>query len=330
MRVGVVGVGVAGSSHLFDLVSDERFTVSAVCANHIERAKRAADVHGVPLAFDDPGAMVADAELDAVVVATPPAVTPVVAELALGNGLSALLDKPAGTSALALEQAGRAAGQNAAKAVVSYNRRYQTHVRRLRAIMEQGALSPPVTVECQWVGPYIRRYAAESTYRRDVGWGDGVLLDTGSHIVDTLLFLGIRPLKVTRASLTPGSTGADVAAAVDLYCPSLDLPVHMRIDDHDAGEAWTLTVRAKNGELRLTRTGLTGTVTGRSVCLPAEDLRRPVDDLLALATGYQSCGATLTEAVAVLALIDQIRGCAGRRRWSRPRAKALGRLNGSC
>ena len=304
--------------------------MSAVCARRIDRAKRAADLFGVPLAFDDAAAMIAEVELDAVVVATPPAATTEIAELALGRGLLVLLDKPAGPSALALDQVVRAAGASATKAVVGYNRRYQVQVHRLREVIEHGALGLLEAIECRWTGPYVRRYTAESTYRRGVEWGDGVLLDTGCHIIDTLFFLGIRPLVVTRANLALGTTGTDVAVDADLHCSLLDLPVRVRIDDRDGDEACDVTVRGRDGELRLIRTGLSGTIAGRQIELPAQDLRRPVDDLPALAAGDQTYGASLSEAVAVLALIDAIRVRAARRRWSRPRAKALGRLNGSC
>lgn len=329
MRVGVIGVGVAGSSHLFDLVSSGDFTVAAVCANRIDRAKQTADLYGVALAFADPSAMLAEGRLDAVVIATPPRVTPDIAALILAHGLPAVIDKPAGVSATALEQVCRAVRPGPARAVVAYNRRYQSHVHRARAMLARQELGPLCAVECRWVGPFTNRYTDESTHRRHVGWGDGVALDTASHVLDTLAFLGVGRLAVTRASLTAGPTGADVAAHVDLACPG-GPPVNLSIDDQDGAEEWKIIVRGWDGELHLTRAGLTGTVKGRSVAEAASDLRRPVDDLLALATGDQTFGATLSEAVTALALIDDIRTIARRRRWHRPRAKALGRLNGAC
>jgi predicted dehydrogenase len=191
-------------------------------------------------------------------------------------------------------------------------------------------LGPLRAIECRWLGQFAERYVSGSTHRRYVGWGDGVALDTASHVIDTIAFLGVGPLAVTRASLTTGRTGADIAANVGFTVLPGGPRVSIAIEDHDGAEEWTIIITGRDGELRVTRQDLTGIVQGRTIAEAAYDLRRPVEDLLALAAGQHAYGATLSEAVAVLALIDEIRKNARRRHWHRPRAKALGRLNGAC
>jgi predicted dehydrogenase len=330
MRVGVIGTGIAGSSHLFDLASSDHFTIAAVCARRRHRAVEAAQRYGVPSVFDDPADLLAQPQLDAVVIATPPHITPTVTCMALGIGVPVLVDKPAAPTAALLDQVQQVRGATAC-VIVAYNRRYQRHVHHVRSLLadaEPGTLS---RVECEWAGPFTHRYAEGDTYRRSVGWGHGVVLDTASHIVDTLAFLGFASLEVTDAHLTRGPHGADIAARVELRCVRHDAPVSVRITDVPGDETWTIAISLTAGKIALTRTELTGTWHGRPLHNVASDIRRPVDDLIALTERRATLGASLPEAVAVLTLIDQVRDRAtDPRPWRRPRAKALGRLNGAC
>ncbi|MBI1758782.1 MAG: Gfo/Idh/MocA family oxidoreductase [Actinobacteria bacterium] len=331
MKVGVVGVGVAGSSHLLDLAASDRFTIGAVCARRRHHAARAADLFGVPGIYDDATEMLADADLDAVVIATPPDLTPTLARIALTAGLPTLLDKPAGTTALSLDESRIGVGSGADLAVVAYNRRYQRHVHHARELLTDGRLGAVAGVDCVWTAPFARRYASPATYRHQVGCGHGVVLDTASHVLDTLTFLGIHPLVAHRARLTRGATGADIAARIELRWPPHERPVLIHINDHPLETTWQITLRGSNGYLVLTDAQLVGSCSGRTVMVVADDLRRPVDDLVDLADGRPGYGTPLPEAITVLAVIDQIRTLSTTRHpWSRPRAKALGRLNGAC
>lgn len=332
MRVGVIGTGVAGSSHLFDLASSDRYSVAAVCARRRHRAAEAARLYGARSVFDDPAALLAETRLDAVVIATPPHTTPTVVRLALGLGLPTLIDKPAAATAAALDQVLTDSALAFVGAVVGYNRRYQRHVHHARELIASEEPGTVLSVECRWTGPFTHRFASGDTYRQGVEWGDGVVLDTASHIFDTLGFLGIAPLVAERAHLAQGSHGADVAANLRLRGgDGHGAPVSVRICDCPGDERWTIVVNAAVGSLALTRTGLRGNWRRRPVQLPASDLRRPVDDLSNIADSRPTLGASLPDAVTVLALVDQVRTIAARRRsWLRPRAKALGRLNGAC
>jgi len=330
MRVGVIGTGIAGSSHLFDLASNDRFTIAAVCARRRHHAEEAARLYGVPAVFDDPAEMLAAQRLDAVVVATPPDVTPAVVRMAQRAGLPALVDKPAAPTAGMLDQPGQARVP-AAYTVIAYNRRYQRHVYHARDLLTEADAGTLTRVECEWAGPFTDRYAFGDTYRRHVGWGNGVVLDTASHILDTLAFLGITPLVIEDAHLTRGPRGADVAASIRLHSSGKAAPVSVRINDAPGDDTWTIVINSTAGTIALTRTALRGTWHARPVYTAASDIRRPVDDLLAIAEHQPTLGASLPEAVATLKLIDQVRHmAAGRRPWQRPRAKALGRLNGAC
>lgn len=329
VKVGVVGVGIAGASHLFDLASSDQFTIAAVCARRRSRAVEAAEWYGAQQVFDDPAAMIAATPLEALVIATPPEVTPAVMRSAWAAGVPTLVDKPAAATDSGLARLAESAAASGWRAVVAYNRRYQQHVHQARDLLAS-ARTAVTAVECVWRGPFVQRFSSAETYRQHAAWGHGVVLDTASHILDTLHFLGFAPLTVTRAQLIQGPSGADVEADITLRWEERDLPVDIRICDDSDEDQWTIRVETTNGTLRLTRDRMVSDLR-HPVTVAAVDLHRPVEDLPALAHGGTPLGASLPEAVQVLTVIAQIRAAATRRRpWLRPRAKALGRLNGAC
>lgn len=331
MKTAVIGVGVAGSSHLFDLVSSNAFDVVAVCSSHKEKAQEAAEIFGVPAPYADVAELLSAHSLDAVVIAAPPHATAGILKCCLAAGAWVIVDKPAAHSGPALRAVIEDAGAKAGRARVAYNRRYQGHVSRARDLIAAHALGPLASVDCQWAGPFTRRYTSSSTYRVHVGPGDAVLLDTVCHVIDTLAILGLGTLTADQARLTALPTGAEVAAEIRLTDQDLQVPVTVSVQDHGEDDEWQITAHGQRGFLELDRHELRGECDGLPIRLAASDVR-PVDDLLLLDTGQPAYGATLEEAAQVLETIDKIRATAGqaRRAWTRPRAKALGRLNGAC
>jgi predicted dehydrogenase len=329
MRVGVIGVGIAGTSHLFDLTASDRFEVSAVCASRAERAMAAARLFSVPAYFTDADVLVNSAKIDAVVVAVPPNVSALILRTCMDAGLPTLVDKPAGVRGADFERLAAAATAPTSLARVAYNRRYQAHVLGARRFLERHREGIE-GIECRWSGRFESRYVNPETYRHTCRFGDGVILDTACHIFDTLSYLGFGDLTVEHAWLGAGSTGADVAAIVRLK-HGLNTPVVVRIVEKDDDDDWQIYLAGRHGRLCLTKEGFCGNFGGSSIKIPGGQICRPIDDLIKIRDGHAACGATVIEAARVLQVIDEVRLCARTRRaWLRPRAKALGRLNGSC
>jgi predicted dehydrogenase len=341
MRVGLIGCGIAGRSHLLDVVTNPRFDVRALATRRHRRAREVAAEFAVPAFYTDVAAMLATQALDAVVVATPPAVTPAVLRMVLDHSPLVLVDKPAGASAPDLRPLLEDAR---GRVVVGYNRRYQTHVQHCRDLLTHAGPGVVRRVRCTWHAPFADRYRSAATYRYTAGFGHGVLLDTASHILDTLAFLGLGTGTVEAArAQAGGASGADIDAALRLTLPGgAPVLVSIRNDDTDPTDRWHIDITGTAGRLELTRDALTGCWDHHRLALGAADIRRPVDDLLALADRGAVSGATLAEATDVLDTLDTARQHltnghdlmngheTGRRRWQRPRAKALGRLNGAC
>ncbi len=331
MRAAVVGVGVAGSSHLFDLVSSPDFDVVAVCASRMKTAEKAASLFGIPAACNDIGDLLDAHRPEAVVIATPPRATPDILGRCLRSGAWVIVDKPAASDAPGLRHVIASVGPLANRARVAYNRRYQQHVMHARDLIAHGGVGPLTGAECHWSGPFTSRYTSPGTYRRSAGPGHGVLLDTGCHIIDALAMLTLAPLTVRGARLTTLPGGTDIAAEVRLAFGPGEVPIAMSI--RDGGEdTWRITIRGQEGYLELDPRALSGECCGDAFREMALSGPRPVDDLLRMRDGQPASGATLAEAAETLDTLDRARGAAGTpvRPWRKPRAKALGRLNGAC
>jgi predicted dehydrogenase len=332
MRTAVIGVGVAGSSHLFDLVSSSDFDVISVCSSRMETAERAACVFDVPAACRDVSELLSVHRPEAVVIATPPRATPGILAQCLAAGLWVVVDKPAGPDAQSLRKVIISVGTRASRARVAYNRRYQGHIDRVRGMIAGGGLGQLTGVDCCWTGPFARRYRSPDTFRKDAGFGEGVLLDTASHIIDTLAVLGLGSPTVQCSRLVALPSGADISAEICLIHGLQHTPIAVSIRDGGEDDNWQIIIRGRSGHLELDREGVRGQCQGCPVLQQAASIQRPVDDLLRMRRGQPAYGATLYQAVEALDTIDQIRAASTRakRAWQRPRAKALGRLNGAC
>jgi predicted dehydrogenase len=331
MRTAVIGVGVAGSSHLLDLVSSSEFEVIAVCASRMETAQNAACLFGIPAACHDVSDLLRVHRPEAVVIATPPPVTPGIITQCLTAGTWVLVDKPAGPDAQSLREAITAAGSDAGRARVAYNRRYQEHVDHARSVIAADGLGPLTAVDCHWTGPFASRYKSPGSYRKGTRLGDGVVLDTACHIIDTLAVIGLGSPAVQHACLKALPAGADIGAEIHLAHGHRRTPIRVSIGEGGEDDRWQIIIRGQSGQLELDRDGLHGQCHGLPVVKQAISFQRPVDDLLRLRGGQPAYGATLGQAAETLDTIDQIRAAARvKRPWQRPRAKALGRLNGAC
>ena len=71
LRVGMVGLGLASSSHMKGYLSHPKAEIAAVCDLDRRRAEQVAAHHGIPHAYDSYDEMLGNRDIDAVDIATP-------------------------------------------------------------------------------------------------------------------------------------------------------------------------------------------------------------------------------------------------------------------
>ena len=145
------------------------------------------------------------ADHDLVVVATPNATHVPLALAALGSGLPVVVDKPMALTAADGRRLQVAAADAGLLLTVFHNRRWDSDTLTVRRMMSGGA---------EGIGPVMRFESRFERFRPDVdagAWkeqpgadaGGGVLLDLGTHVVDTALWLFGRPLLGLRGGRCP-------------------------------------------------------------------------------------------------------------------------------
>ncbi len=185
LRVGLAGLGSMGRNHLRHLSSREGCVLAAV-------ADPAPDVLADAVAktgaagFADPFAMVADAEIDAVVIAAPTTAHAPLTLAAIERGLPVLVEKPLAATVeegIELVTAARARG---IPLQVGHVERFNPAVLELGRRLAQGWIGTIFSIASRRAGPFPARI-------RDVG----VTIDLATHDADILSWVaGERPTRV--------------------------------------------------------------------------------------------------------------------------------------
>ena len=185
LRVGLAGLGSMGRNHLRVLTGRGDIRLAAV-ADPVEAALASATSQSGAQGFAEPLAMIAEADLDAVVIAAPTTAHVPLALAAIERGTAVLVEKPLAATtdeAMQIVVAARAAG---VPVQVGHVERFNPAVLELGRLIDDGWLSSIYSIASRRAGPFPARI-------RDVG----VTVDLATHDADILSWIaGERPARV--------------------------------------------------------------------------------------------------------------------------------------
>ena len=183
--------------------------LAAVMRRDAAKAADFARRHGVGKVYTDVGALLADPGIDIIYVATPHALHCAQTIRALEAGKDVYVEKPmAMTHAECLGMLA-AAERCGRRIFVAYYRRALPYFRKVRKLLEHGAIGTPLCVEVRYLRPPAPGDSDPQQrpwrLQRDVG-GDGYFYDMAPHTLDILDFLlgeiaEARGCKANRAGL---------------------------------------------------------------------------------------------------------------------------------
>lgn len=184
MRVGVVGLGKMGLSHLSMIRAHPDVEVAAVA----DAAGYALDVlhkYTGLATFANYADMLDQAQLDAVIIATPTRIHASMAEAALEHGVNVFCEKPLCLSASDSGRIAQLADERGLVTQVGYHNRFVGAFREVRELLDSGAIGEVTHVLAEAYGPVVLRPKG-STWRSRKSEGGGCLYDYAAHPVDLL------------------------------------------------------------------------------------------------------------------------------------------------
>ena len=206
LRYAVIGVGNMGSVHAVKLFEGEveNAALTAVCDSEPEKLSRMKDLFADKVAyFSDYHELLDSKAADAVLIATPHYLHPVIAKEAFEKGWHVLTEKPAGVDAGAVAEMNEAAKKSGKAFGIMFNQRTNPLFSTLKYYVELGALGEIkrfVWIINNW-------YRTQSYYDHD-GWratwkgeGGGVLINQCPHNLDIWQWIMGMPKSVHAACI---------------------------------------------------------------------------------------------------------------------------------
>ena len=183
VKVGMVGTSWwADAMHLPALDSHPAADTVAICGRHRENARKMADTWGIKQVYTDYRAMLAEADLDAVVISTPNSTHFPIAMAALERGLHVLCEKPIAMTYGQAREMAQTARARGLKTLVPFTYRFMPASRYLKRLIDGGFIGAPYHLNMRYYTGYARD--GDYIWRLDKKIaGAGVVGDLGSHFM---------------------------------------------------------------------------------------------------------------------------------------------------
>jgi predicted dehydrogenase len=182
LRLGIVGYSVGGRLfHAPFVQAAEGIELAGVVTRDPDRRAQLQHDHpGTPV-YDTLADMLQHGEIEAVTVTTPPQTRRDLVLQALEAGVHVVADKPFAPDAAGGRELARAAGEAGVLLNVYHNRRWDSDVQTLKALLDDGRLGNLWRVHS--------RFDLDQPDLLEGGPTGGLLRDLGAHVVDQMAWL---------------------------------------------------------------------------------------------------------------------------------------------
>ena len=211
-NLAIVGLGKMGLSHLAIANAMEGINVAAICDSS-EFVGRLVEKY-CRLKYENSFEhLLANPELDAVLIATPSRVHNEMIRRAIDRRLHVFCEKPLTLSAKVSEELAEAAEARGIVAQVGYHNRFVATFREAKRLIEFGTIGRIIHIRAEAYGPVILKSAAAATWRGRSSEGGGCLYDYAAHPINLMNWYLGRPEECVGAVLA-NPMSADVDDAV--------------------------------------------------------------------------------------------------------------------
>lgn len=187
VKLGIIGTsGWTEMMYFNNLKGRDDVEVVAISGRRPGPLAEMAQKHGIPKTYTDYRDLIADGEIEAVVVATPDDEHLEMTLAAIDRGLHVLCEKPLANNAGDARKMLEAAERRGVKHMVLFTWRWQPHYQMLKAIIDDGAFGTIYRAHFSFIAGFARDLVYQ--WRHDPGRANGVVGDLGSHMVELMLW----------------------------------------------------------------------------------------------------------------------------------------------
>lgn len=251
-KVGIVGAGVIGQVHARALDGVDNATVVAIAEPREEAGRELADKYGATWQSSYTE-MLANPEIDLVILGTPSGLHPEQTILAAQAGKHVITEKPMSITQDGATRMIEAVDRAGVKLAVIFQNRLSRDVYRVKRAIEAGLIGKPVlgSASVYW-------HRSQDYYDANGGWrgtwaldGGGVLINQSIHTIDLLQWLlgGVASVQAHIATLNHQIEAEDAASA------------SVRFHSGAVGSILVTTAAGKDNPTRVEIIGTEGRVT---------------------------------------------------------------------
>lgn len=213
-RVGVVGLGYAGSTHMKAFSKHPKTVLVAIAGKEADRLVSLSAEFNVATTASDWQDLVADPTIDIISIATPNALHHPIAVAALKAGKHVFCEKPLSITAEQAQEMVAAASANNRILEVAFNYRRRQDIGMAHDLVASGKLGRVYHSRVSWKRragiPGLKSWFTSADLA-----GGGAAIDLGPHIVDSLLYMLGEPKVVAVSAVMHGELGRAGYGAMD-------------------------------------------------------------------------------------------------------------------
>lgn len=219
-KVGISGAGIIGKIHADAIAHIDSAQVVAVAEPRSDAGKAFAEAYGI-VHYPSYPDMLASADIDVVIVATPSGLHPDQVILAAEHGKHVITEKPMAISREGLDRMLAAVDAAGVHLAVIFQNRLSKDVFTVKRALEQGAFGKPILANC-----VMYWHRDQDYYDANGGWrgtwaldGGGAMMNQAIHLVDQLQWFmgGVQNVKAFSATLNHVIETEDTAAISFTY-----------------------------------------------------------------------------------------------------------------
>ncbi len=193
-RVGIVGAGLIGGKRALAIKHTGKGILVAVADADRKRAEALAKQHGASVAASW-RKLVADRDIDVVIVSVPNAFTKRIVLAALARSKHVLAEKPLGVNAREAKAIVAAAQKGRRIVKAGFNHRFHGAMQKAHEILGSGGIGKLFTIRARYGHGGRPGMEKEWRFNKKLS-GGGELLDQGVHLVDLARWFGGEPTTV--------------------------------------------------------------------------------------------------------------------------------------